>query len=629
MKKVISLVLAFVVLISCFSISTSAASLRNLDLAFVIDTTGSMSDDIDVVKADMLSYLQQLNTTGVNYRIAIVDYRDFASRTGYSYDYPYKVQLDFTADEAVITEKINELSLGNGGDYEETVYSALINGLSELSWRSEAGKAVILMGDAPALDPEPITEYTLLDVYNTLRTGLVAPQTNVVASYVSKYNSYENSYFNKAATALDGSDGTPHMCVPGLAAGEYMVPQGLGYCEATNDVFVSSYYKKGTSGDEGVSSVIYSLDYQTGRLNGEYKIIDNAGNAFDGHVGGIAVSGNNVYVASEDFVHYIPLENFNKETGYATIKASYKVSEYMEGANCAYLTITDGVLWTGNFYDRDYDKYDTKASDEANSVVLGFDLNGYGNESEWNEFKNSEPDYTLYIDTSIEDIQCATVKDNRLYISQSFGRKNDSHLLFADITLDDSVTVDEDSVNSVTALPMMEGFFVKDNAIYTVFESATNFYMNNADGDGKSKNPTDVVWKIDCDRLTSVASRSAATPSYASEPVSEEAVIEAIGNVVVFAINTGYESDTTANFTEIAEATGGKYYEASESADVSVIIEEIINEIPEIVEDEEPVEPEEPELPEIPNLNNYFLSIIFDLIVDLFNLLISILPLPI
>lgn len=161
MKKFISVILTVAMLVSCFMIGASAAKISKLDLAFVIDTTGSMEDDIDEVKENMKDYLDDLVENGlVDYRIAIVDYRDFASRSSDSDDYPYSVQLDFTNDYDDIVNAINGLDLGNGGDWKETLCSALIDGLDELSWRNTAGKAAIVMGDAPALDPEPHTGYT-------------------------------------------------------------------------------------------------------------------------------------------------------------------------------------------------------------------------------------------------------------------------------------------------------------------------------------------------------------------------------------------------------------------------------------------------------------------------------------
>lgn len=189
MKKIISIILTVAFLISAFAIGADAAKIKNLDLAFVIDTTASMSDDINQVKKDMTQYLNELKENGlVNYRVAIVDYRDFASRTGDSDDYPYQVQLDFTNDYDLIISTINSLTLGYGGDTEETICSALIDGLSELSWRSEAGKAAILMGDAPALDPEPITNYTKDMAVNKLMTDNTGYEEDIKDRSTSYYD---------------------------------------------------------------------------------------------------------------------------------------------------------------------------------------------------------------------------------------------------------------------------------------------------------------------------------------------------------------------------------------------------------------------------------------------------------
>lgn len=132
---------------------------NGLDLCFVVDTTGSMGDDIDNAKENMANILEHLAEKTENYRIALIDYRDFSSRSGYSVDYPYQVQLYFTNNNADITAAIDNLDLGNGGDNEETVYSALMAAVN-LDWRSDAKKVIIILGDAAPLDPEPTTNYT-------------------------------------------------------------------------------------------------------------------------------------------------------------------------------------------------------------------------------------------------------------------------------------------------------------------------------------------------------------------------------------------------------------------------------------------------------------------------------------
>lgn len=136
---------------------------NGLDLCFVVDTTGSMGDDIENAKANMASILEHLAAKTENYRVALIDYRDYPERSNESEDYPYKIQLYFTSNNESITDAINGLDLGNGGDSEETVYSALMSAV-KLDWRSDAKKVIIILGDAAPLDPEPITDFTYDDV---------------------------------------------------------------------------------------------------------------------------------------------------------------------------------------------------------------------------------------------------------------------------------------------------------------------------------------------------------------------------------------------------------------------------------------------------------------------------------
>lgn len=136
---------------------------NGLDLCFVVDTTGSMGDDIDNARENMESILEHLAAKTENYRVALIDYRDYPERSNDSDDYPYKVQLYFTDNNELITDGINGLGLGYGGDNEETVYSALMAAVN-LDWRSDAKKVIIILGDAAPLDPEPITNYSYDDV---------------------------------------------------------------------------------------------------------------------------------------------------------------------------------------------------------------------------------------------------------------------------------------------------------------------------------------------------------------------------------------------------------------------------------------------------------------------------------
>jgi hypothetical protein len=151
---------------------------RALDVVFCIDTTGSMWDDIDAVKAASLEIIDRIAAANSDFRIAVVDYRDIPEDPYGSpgVDYPFNDDSGFETDVAAIQAGINALALGAGADWRESVYSGLmhvIDGNSLGGWRNEpdVARAIILIGDAPPHDPEPTTDYTLAQVIAAANAG--------------------------------------------------------------------------------------------------------------------------------------------------------------------------------------------------------------------------------------------------------------------------------------------------------------------------------------------------------------------------------------------------------------------------------------------------------------------------
>jgi lysophospholipase L1-like esterase len=136
--------------------TAKAASGGAVDIAFVIDTTDSMADSIDSVKAAATQLVNDVKARTDGARFAVIDYRDLASRTGHAEDYPAKVDLDFSTDTAAIQNAINGLTLGNGGDPPETMIAGL-NAAFNLIWRPAVKKIAVVLGDAPPLVPDPST----------------------------------------------------------------------------------------------------------------------------------------------------------------------------------------------------------------------------------------------------------------------------------------------------------------------------------------------------------------------------------------------------------------------------------------------------------------------------------------
>lgn len=143
--------------------SSSFGKDADVDVVFVVDTTGSMSEEIAQVRADLSTLVDKLASTTNSYRVAVVSYRDFPERTGDSDDYPFRVDQTFTNELSLIQAAIDSLTAYGGEDTPETVFSG-IQAAIELPWRPGVTKTMIVIGDAPALSPEPISGLTASQV---------------------------------------------------------------------------------------------------------------------------------------------------------------------------------------------------------------------------------------------------------------------------------------------------------------------------------------------------------------------------------------------------------------------------------------------------------------------------------
>jgi hypothetical protein len=147
---------------------------KPLDIVFLIDSTGSMFDDIDAVKASAADIMDKIAQTVPDYRVAVADYRDFNEDPyGETTDYPLRVRTPFTNSADLAIQAIDAIQVAGGGDFPESVYYALTRmidgsllvGADGQSWRpGEVDRVILLMGDAPPHDPEPFTNLTMVNV---------------------------------------------------------------------------------------------------------------------------------------------------------------------------------------------------------------------------------------------------------------------------------------------------------------------------------------------------------------------------------------------------------------------------------------------------------------------------------
>ena len=117
-----------------------------LDVQLVLDTTGSMGDELRYLQSEFDSIAATVSRKFPNLapRWSLVLYRDQGD------DYVTR-QFDFTADTARFRADLRAQSAGGGGDFPEAVVAAWQQGLRQ-SWRSDAkvAKIAFWVADAPA-----------------------------------------------------------------------------------------------------------------------------------------------------------------------------------------------------------------------------------------------------------------------------------------------------------------------------------------------------------------------------------------------------------------------------------------------------------------------------------------------
>ncbi|MFZ1467971.1 MAG: vWA domain-containing protein [Paracoccaceae bacterium] len=120
-----------------------------LDLVLVVDTAGSMGDEIAFLQKELIGAVRSAasKAPGVSIRYGLVAYRDQGDA--------YVVQnYGFTSSGATMNGWLRGLSADGGGDYPEAAAAALKSGVG-LNWRRGRGERIVIqVADAPAHDDD-------------------------------------------------------------------------------------------------------------------------------------------------------------------------------------------------------------------------------------------------------------------------------------------------------------------------------------------------------------------------------------------------------------------------------------------------------------------------------------------
>ena len=161
------------------------------DIAFIVDATGSMTDEIRFLISD-LNYIIDHASSGNNIalRTAALFYRDVQDEYITRYD-------DFSDNVSTTQEFVAKQKAGGGGDYPEAVDYALEAALQKLSWNESArARIAFLILDAPAHHKDDVIKSLQKSISLFAQNGIkIIP---VAASGVDKDTEFMLRFFELA-----------------------------------------------------------------------------------------------------------------------------------------------------------------------------------------------------------------------------------------------------------------------------------------------------------------------------------------------------------------------------------------------------------------------------------------------
>ena len=277
--------------------------------------------------------------------------------------------------------------------------------------------------------------------------------------------------------------------IPGLQQGA--VPQGLSYSKKYNLIFISYYF------DKHIPSSVSVIDRSNNTTIGTFGLKESVSSFHYGHVGGLTVGDNFIWVSSTGKLYKYKISDITKSI---PSRALVPISVTETETKASFVTHYQKILFVGEFaYES---KYKTKKShhmENRNGVKHYAWVCGYNMDKERNGLK-----YILSIRQKVQGI-CIT--DNYVFLSISYGRRNRSIIAIyknplqekphRTVTLENGLKVPlwyldgKNIIREVDFPPMSEGITMIDGKLAVLSESGAEKYQQGGLG------PLDYIILID------------------------------------------------------------------------------------------------------------------------------------
>lgn len=195
-------------------------NLNQVDIAFIVDATGSMSDELEFLKDDLQDVIQKVKSgnPALSIKTAAVFYRDKGD------DYLVR-HSGFTNNINTTHSFIEKQEAMGGGDFPEAVHDALKLSIEQLQWSSNAkARIAFLLLDAPPHHDQQVIDQLQKNIKQAAQKGIkLIP---ITASGIDKETEFLMRFFSMATSGTyvfitnDSGIGNDHL---EPSVGEYEV----------------------------------------------------------------------------------------------------------------------------------------------------------------------------------------------------------------------------------------------------------------------------------------------------------------------------------------------------------------------------------------------------------------------
>lgn len=174
----------------------AASETKSIDIAFMVDATGSMSDELEYLKVELVDVIEQVQTDNpeTNLMMGSVFYRD----EGDNY---VTRKSDFSMNVNQTINFINDQSASGGGDFPEAVHTALNVSINNLQWSSTATARLLFV----LLDAPPHYESQIIDQIHSLTAKAAENGIKIIPITASGINKETEFLMRYMSIATNGT----------------------------------------------------------------------------------------------------------------------------------------------------------------------------------------------------------------------------------------------------------------------------------------------------------------------------------------------------------------------------------------------------------------------------------------